>query len=64
MNQTKPQLVITFDQSNGSVNVSGPIQDRVFCFGIMELAKDAINEHAREDSKQILIARPKVVGLE
>ena len=55
------KLVISFDPSTGQVNVSGPIQDRIFCFGIIELAKQAINAHAEQQAKQILVASPLIM---
>lgn len=38
------QLVITFNRDNGEINVTGPIRDKLFCYGMMESAKDAIRD--------------------
>lgn len=52
------KLVISFDPSTGQVNVNGPINDRLFVFGLLELAKEAINAHSVQQQKQIMVARP------
>lgn len=57
----KITLTITFDPASGAVNVSGPIQDRILCLGMLELAKEAMAAEAKRQASQILIARPKVV---
>ena len=36
-------LTITLDQ--GRVNVNGPLGDKVFCYGLLEAAKDAIRDY-------------------
>lgn len=38
------QLVITMNPE-GSLNVSGPIQNKLFAYGMLEMAKDAIRQH-------------------
>ena len=35
------QLIITLDKS-GNMNLSGPLQDKILCYGLLENAKDAI----------------------
>ena len=40
---TEIQLVITLKQGQG-VEVHGPIQDKVLCYGLLEAAKDAIRD--------------------
>lgn len=54
------KLVISLD-SGGQINVNGPINDRILCFGLLEMAKDAINAHAKQQQSNILVARPRVV---
>lgn len=44
------QLLITMS-ANRSVQVNGPIQDDVFCYGLLEKAKDAIREWHTEQAK-------------
>lgn len=53
------QLVITL-LPGGQVNVSGPITDRMLCFGMLEMAKCAINEfQAKQQTNKapILLSR-------
>ena len=39
----KVTLTITFE--NGAVNVAGPITDKMFCYGLLEMAKQAIADY-------------------
>lgn len=45
----KMQLVITVNP-NGSISVSGPINDKVLCYGLLESAKDAVKQHVDQSS--------------
>lgn len=47
-----PQLVITLDPATGSVQVSGPIGNRLVCYGMLEMAKEAIQGHAPSEAKR------------
>lgn len=38
----KIPLTIEFDNVSGSINLSGPLQDKIFCLGLMEMAKQVI----------------------
>lgn len=40
------QLTITLDEKTGNLQVTGPIQDRILCYGMLELAKATIQEQA------------------
>lgn len=51
------QLVIALND-DGTVGVNGPIENRMLVFGMMELAKDAINQHAKDSQKRILEVPP------
>lgn len=44
---SKIQLVITLTTENGkqSVNASGPLADRLLCYGMLEMARDAIRDY-------------------
>ncbi len=44
-------LTITLDQLTGAVRADGPIANPMLCFGMMEMAKQAIYEHAKELAK-------------
>ena len=52
------KLVISFDPATGQVNVNGPINDKLFCFGLLELAKEAVTKYCTQQAKQIMVARP------
>jgi len=64
-NGNKPQvpsatltLTITFDQMSGAVNVQGPVENALVCYGMLEAAKDAVRYHAmqRAQGQRILPA--------
>lgn len=38
------EMLITL-KSDGVVSVSGPLENKIFCLGLMELAKDAIYKY-------------------
>jgi hypothetical protein len=35
-------LKITFNPQTGQVSVDGPVEQKLLCFGLLELAKDAV----------------------
>ena len=55
--QTQPTsivLTITWDGPGNPVSVNGPIQDKMLCYAMLELAKDAIREFADVQAKQLV----------
>ena len=46
------ELKIVMDD-NGQVSVSGPIQNKILAYGLLEVARDAIHEHS-EQSKSLI----------
>jgi hypothetical protein len=55
------QLTITLDPQTAQIGVSGPINDKTLCYGMLESAKDAIREHCRKQSG-IIKADPALVA--
>jgi len=53
------QLVITMDDT-GAVNVAGPIQNQLLCVGLLEMAKVAIFDHAKQNQNRV---QPAPAGL-
>jgi hypothetical protein len=53
---TNPKLTISIDPQTGKVSVDGPIGDKLLFFGLLELAKEAISNHAREQAANVLLA--------
>jgi len=51
----KVTLTISFEPG-GPVNVSGPIADKILCYGMLEMARDAIK--AYDPAKAPLIEVP------
>jgi len=54
------QLTITLDDK-GALSVSGPIDQLMLCFGLLELAKDSIRQAAAE--KQHRVQAPNLADL-
>lgn len=55
------KLVITLDPKTGQVRVDGPINDKILCYGLLEMARECIAEHTKQEQSRILVARPQVV---
>ena len=57
------QLTITME-ADGRIGVSGPIDNLVLCLGLLELAKDALRNHAQQKTAgpKILVPTPRLVG--
>ena len=51
----QPTLTITLN-ADGSVAVSGPLPDRVLCYGMLEAARDAIRDFRPEEQPRIVPA--------
>lgn len=47
------QLVITLDDQ-GKLGLQGPINNKLLCYGLLELAKDAIVSHHAEQDKRVV----------
>jgi len=57
------QLVITFDQITGRVEVNGPVQNLILCYGMLEAAKDSIRSWvARQAGEQRIIPAARIVS--
>lgn len=49
---TVAQLTIAIDDA-GRVSVNGPIENTMFCYGLLEVAKDTIRNHALERQRTV-----------
>lgn len=45
------QLTITLDPAGRGVQVRGPIHDKMICYAMLEMAKDAIRAHDPSEPK-------------
>ena len=50
------ELKITLDQETG-VQVAGPIQDKILCLGLLEIAKNIIVNFKQEEQPTIIQAK-------
>ena len=48
-------LTITFDQMSGTVNVQGPVENGIICYGMLEAAKDAIRNFAAQRAQGAIL---------
>jgi hypothetical protein len=39
------KLEILYDQSTGAVTVNGPVDNGIFCYGLLECARQTIQNH-------------------
>lgn len=49
---------ILYDTASGKLSINGPIQDRVACYGVLGLARDAIFEHYLNNRKTVDVQIP------
>jgi len=55
-------LVLTFDDQ-GQVNAEGPLNNKLFCYGILDAAKDIVrNYHAKMAAARLVPAAGAVPG--
>jgi hypothetical protein len=52
-NLPKIQLTIRLEP-NGQINVHGPLADKIFCLGLLELAKKVVFDYKQEESNIIV----------
>jgi hypothetical protein len=48
------ELHITYDETTGNVNVSGPVHNKGLCYLMLECARDAVKDHV--DSARNVVA--------
>lgn len=47
------KFMIELDQRTGQMQISGPIDDKMLCYAILESAKDAVREHHAERERKM-----------
>jgi len=50
-------LTITLSEA-GQVSCTGPLENRLICYGLMELAKEVIREHSANMNRRVIPASP------
>lgn len=57
MNVSVPKITINIHlMPDGTVQVNGPITDRILCYEMLEAARDAIHDYKVPDGPQIALA--------
>jgi hypothetical protein len=54
----KAEITITLNVETGQCNVTGPIHDKIFCYGLLELGRDLIRAYV---PPKVQIANPGVM---
>lgn len=54
MADNQAKLTITVSP-NGNVRVEGPVDQLMFCYGLLEAAKDVIRTHAQKKTKSAIV---------
>lgn len=53
------QLIVTWDPKTGDINVTGNImQNRLICFGMLDLAKEALTAFSMKQAQASMMPRP------
>ena len=55
-------LKIELDEQ-GQISISGPIHDKILCYGLLESAKDAVREHVAKEAKKTILAPHPLLNL-
>lgn len=57
------ELIIRIDEQ-GKIGVSGPIDDKITCYGMLELAKECIQDyHRARAARRVEPAKPGDIAL-
>ena len=56
MSQPVAQITITL-LDNGQVSVNGPLQDKILCYGLMEIAKETVKTIADKAASEQRVIR-------
>jgi hypothetical protein len=56
-------LVITYDDQSGNMNVNGPVQNKGLCYLMLECARDAVKDHVDKNQPVAVPAAPQSNGL-
>ena len=61
-----PNLIATLAitmTDDGQVQVAGPIENKVLCYGLLEVAKDIINDATKKSDHRIVTPGPAGLSL-
>ena len=46
------QILVEFNTTTGEISVNGPLDNRVLCYGILELAREAVHNRYQQQRKE------------
>jgi hypothetical protein len=55
--KVQTQIIVSM-LDNGTINVTGPIQNKLLCYGMLEVAKDVVRNHVERPGSNLVIAPP------
>jgi hypothetical protein len=56
-----PQITVTLNP-NGSVSISGPINNKILCYGLLEAGRKALDDYVPQAAPEIVIPYPRSNG--
>jgi hypothetical protein len=56
-------LTISFDQTSGAIGVNAPVQNIMLCYGMLEMARQTIQNFAAEAAKERRILPANVLPM-
>jgi hypothetical protein len=56
-------LTITYDQMSGAIGVNAPVQNLLLCYGMLEMARQTIQNFAEAQAKQQRIIPANVMPM-
>ncbi len=59
MSEVRKQLIIHL-LADGNINVSGPLHEKLICFGMLEVAKQVIGNFKPSEAPRVELATPGV----
>jgi len=59
----QPRAVLTITlNADGSVSINGPIQDNIFCYGLLQAARKALDDYQGQDQPLIMLPKHRLNG--
>ena len=63
MPDAPPEVTMTITmRHSGEMAVSGPIQNKILCYGMLEIARQCIQDHGKGDDPVIAVPRLRFNG--
>jgi len=57
----KTRVMIEWDQETGTINLGGPIQNKVLMYGLLGAAADTVRKWHEDEARKVKEAKPEEV---